>query len=98
MNELIKKVTQLLNDKTIDVFIGYGKGSADRIRATFARTAVQADNLIFNDNCTHNLAGYLLKPEVKHLGKIGILANIAALRSIMPVSYTHLTLPTIYSV
>lgn len=86
MNELIKKVTQLLNDKTIDVFIGYGKGSADRIRATFARTAVQADNLIFNDNCTHNLAGYLLKPEVKHLGKIGILANIAALRSIMQLA------------
>lgn len=86
MNELIIKVTQLLNDKTIDVFIGYGKGSADRIRATFARTADQAENLVYNAECKINLAGYLLKQEVKHLGKIGILANVAALRSMMQLA------------
>jgi formate dehydrogenase (coenzyme F420) beta subunit len=86
MNELIKKVTQLLNDKTIDVFIGYGQGSADRIRAMFVRTVDQAGNLVYNANCTQNLAGYLLKHEVKHLGKLGILANTAALRSIMQLA------------
>ncbi|MCX6223271.1 MAG: 4Fe-4S dicluster domain-containing protein [Bacteroidia bacterium] len=86
MNELINQVTRLLNDKTIDVFIGYGKGSADRIRTIFVRSADQAENLIFNAGCTQNLSGYLLKHEVKHLGKIGILANTAAMRSIMQLA------------
>jgi formate dehydrogenase (coenzyme F420) beta subunit len=86
MNELINKVTQLLSDKTINVFIGYGQGSADRIRAMFARTAQQAGNLILTPSCTQNLAGYLLKHEVKHLGKLGILANVPALRSIMQLA------------
>ena len=86
MSELINKVTQLLNDKTIDVFIGYEKGSADRIRASFARTADQAAKLVYNSSCTQNLAGYLLKHEVKKLGKPGILANVAALRSIMQLA------------
>jgi formate dehydrogenase subunit beta len=86
MNELISKVSGLLADKTIDVFIGYGKGSADRIRAIFPRNAEQASGLIFNANCTQNLAGYLLKHEVKHLGKPGLLANISALRSLMQLA------------
>jgi ferredoxin len=86
MNELNKKVAQLLSDKKIDVFMGYGKGSAGRIRTIFARTAEQAENLILTAECTQNLAGYLLKHEVKRLGKIGILANVAALRSILQLA------------
>jgi formate dehydrogenase subunit beta len=86
MSELIKKVTALLNDKTINAFIGYEKGSADRIRAIFARTEHQAQKLVLNASCTQNLAGYLMKHEVKKLGKLGILANVAALRSIMQLA------------
>lgn len=86
MNEMINKVTQLLTDKTIDAFIGYGQGTADRIRAMFVRTPEQAGKLILDSKCTQNLAGYLLKHEVKHLGKLGILANVAALRSILQLA------------
>jgi formate dehydrogenase subunit beta len=86
MNELTNIAARLLSDKTIDVFIGYGKGSSDRTRAIFVRTPEQAEKLVFNANCTNNLAGYLLKHEVKHLGRIGILANVAALRSIMQLA------------
>ena len=86
MNELINTVTRLFNDKSIDVFIGYGKGSAGRIRTIFPRSADQAGNLVYNADCTANLAGYLLKHEVKQLGKIGILANSAALRSILQLA------------
>ena len=86
MNELHIKVKQLLSDKTIDVFIGYGSGTIGRIRAIFAKTPEQAELLIFQEDCTQNLAGYLLKHEVRHLGKIGILANVAALRSIMQLA------------
>ena len=86
MSELIKKVTALLGDKTINVFIGYEKGSADRVRALFVRNEAQANKLFFDASCTQNLAGYLLKHEVKHFGKLGILANVAALRSIMQLA------------
>jgi ferredoxin len=86
MNELIQKVTQLLTDKTIDVFIGYENGTAGRIRTAFVRTPEQAAKLIFNADCKQNLAGYLLKHEVKHLGKIGFHANIAGLRSMMQLA------------
>jgi ferredoxin len=86
MSDLINKVTELLEDKTTDIFIGYEKGSADRIRATFVRTAEQATKLVFDESCTQNLAGYLLKHEVKRLGKIGILANVSALRSMMQLA------------
>lgn len=86
MSELITKVTRLLDDKTIDVFIGYGKGSADRTRAIFVRNAAMAEKLIFDAACTQNLTGYLLKHEVRHLGKMGILANMAALRSMMQLA------------
>jgi ferredoxin len=86
MSELIKKVTALLGDKTINVFIGYEKGSAGRVRACFARNEEQATKLFFDTSCTQNLAGYLLKHEVKHFGKLGILANVAALRSIMQLA------------
>jgi len=44
MNELINKATQLLNDKSIDVFIGYGKGSAGRIRAILPETLNRRKN------------------------------------------------------
>lgn len=86
MSELSKKVAQLLEEKTIDIFIGYGQGSGDRIRALFVRNAQQSEKLVYTQACDQNLATYLLKHEVKHLGKIGILANDAALRSIMQLA------------
>jgi formate dehydrogenase subunit beta len=86
MNDLTKKVTQLLDDKTINVFIGYGKGTAGRIRTIFVRNSSQVENLIYTSDCTGNLAGYLLKHEVKKLGKLGILATDSALRSIMQLA------------
>jgi ferredoxin len=86
MSELVKKVTKLLDDKAIQVFIGYGQGTAGRIRALFVRDSATAGSLVYSADCTANLAGYLLKHEVKHLGRIGILANDAALRSIMQLA------------
>lgn len=86
MNELITKAKQLLDDGTLQVFIGYGKGTSGKIRAFFARNSKQAEELIFTNACTQNLAGYLLKDEVKHLGKRGILANDSALRSMMQLA------------
>ena len=86
MNELNTKVSALLSDKTIDVFIGYGQGSGDRIRTLFIRTPEEAEKLIFTENTNQNLAGYLMKDEVKRIGKIGFMANNFALRSMMQLA------------
>lgn len=86
MNELINRVSTLLAQKTIDVFIGYSQGSANRIRAAFITKPEQSSVLVFSENCSQNLSVYLLKKEVKNLGKIGLLANVSALRSLMQLA------------
>jgi ferredoxin len=86
MNDLISKVTSLLEEKTVNAFIGYGQGTAGRIRAIFVRNSTQAANLVYSAECTANLAGYLLKHEIKRLGKLGIVANDSALRSMMQLA------------
>jgi ferredoxin len=83
MSELNNRVAELLRDKTIDLFIGYGKGTKDRIRAIFLTEPEEAEKLVYNENCDQNLAVYLLKDEVKHSGKIGFLATPYALRAMM---------------
>ncbi len=83
MNELIAKTKDLLSSNTVDVVIGYGKGSGKIARAEFIRKAEDADKLIYDDTCIQNLATYILKHEVKHFGKIAIVANNYTLRSIL---------------
>ena len=83
MNELIAKAKDLLSSKTVDVVIGYGKGSGNFARAEFIRKPEDADKLIYDETCIQNLATYVQKHEVKHLGKIAIVANNYTLRSLL---------------
>jgi len=83
MNELIAKAKYLLSSKTVDVVIGYGKGSGKYARAEFIRKLDDADKMIYNETCIQNLATYVQKHEVKHLGKIAIVANNYTLRSLL---------------
>ena len=83
---LINKVKQLLSDKAIDIFIGHGEGTGGRIRPIFVRTPEDAEQLIFNENCKQSWANYLLKPEVKAAGKIGMMATKHALRAMMQLA------------
>lgn len=89
MNELRKRVSELLQEKTIDLFIGYGKGTGDRRRALFISDPIDAENLIFDENCKQNLAVYLLKDEVKRAGKIGFTATASALRAMLQQASEH---------
>jgi formate dehydrogenase (coenzyme F420) beta subunit len=86
MKELNVRVSELLSTKAIDVFIGFGQGTGERVRAVFIRTPEQAEELIFTEKCNQNLAVYLLKDEAKRLGKIGFLASNFALRSMMQLA------------
>jgi ferredoxin len=83
MNDLKIRVAELLRDKTIDLFIGYGKGTGNRARAIFLKNPEDTEKLIFDESCVQNLAVYLLKDEVKHGGKVGFLATPYALRAMM---------------
>jgi ferredoxin len=86
MDELRNRVAELLREKTIDLFIGYGKGTGDRVRALFIKNPDEAGKLILKEEAQQNLAVYLMKEEVKHAGKIGFVATNYALRSMMQLA------------
>jgi len=86
MNELIKKAAGLLESDSVQVVIGYGKGTGNRTRAIFITQAADCENLIFDSRCIQNLAVYLTKSEIKKLGKPAIVAPIPVLRSILQLA------------
>ncbi|MCU0822053.1 MAG: 4Fe-4S dicluster domain-containing protein [Spirochaetes bacterium] len=76
----------LLESGRAQVVIGYGDGSAGKARAVFIRKAEDAGQLVYNEYCLQNLASYLIKDEVKKLGKIAIVANSAVMRSVIQLT------------
>jgi ferredoxin len=86
MEALRKKARELLESRTVQVVIGYGRGSAGAARAVFIRDPRQADDLIFDGTCLQNLAVYLMKPEVRELGRAALVATPAALRAVLQLA------------
>ena len=83
MIENIRKIARnLLESGTVKVVIGYEKGTGGISRPAFITSPEKVDNLIYDENCTNNLAVYLYKEEVKHLGKPAIIASIPVLRTL----------------
>ena len=89
MNDLKNRAAELLREKAVDLFIGYGQGSGDRIRAIFLKNPEDTEKLVFNENCTQNLAVYLSKDEVKKSVRIGFIATNYALRAMMQLASEH---------
>jgi len=83
MEALQKKAQELLTTCRANVVIGYGQGSDDKPRAIFVTDPAGADKLIFNDTCKQNLGVYLMKAEVKKLGKMGIFATKPVMRTVV---------------
>lgn len=80
---LQNKATELLETNSVALIIGY-KAALNKLPVPcFAETAMQAQQLIFTDECKGNLAVYLHKPEVKAARKVAIVANVATMRSII---------------
>jgi ferredoxin len=67
--EIVKKAKELLEGEAIDCFIGYGRAT-DGVgaRPLFVYEPQEADKLIFDQTCTHNLAKYLLNRKDKVTG------------------------------
>jgi ferredoxin len=83
MQELRNIVKELLSKGTVQVVIGYGEGTAGKVRPVFITDPGNADSLIFDLRCKQNLAVYLLKPEVKQLGKAAVVAPLFTLKTIL---------------
>lgn len=86
MEALRQRARELLEAGNVRVIIGFAPGSNGRRRPLFARSAEQLDQLILEDKLPLNLAVYLRKPEVKRLGKAGVVAPPAVLRSILQLA------------
>ena len=81
MNELRNKAKDLLTNGEVDLFIGYGAGT--RVpRPYFVSSAEETDTLIFDEQCTGNLAVYLTRKDLTKGKKVGIAASYYALKSI----------------
>jgi len=83
MNNLQSRTKELLESKTVQVIIGYEAGSKGKARPAFITDPEKTDRLIYDDRCVQNLAVYLTKKEAKQLGKMGILATLPGMRSIL---------------
>ena len=77
------RAKELLENKTVQVVIGYEAGPTGVVRPAFISNPEKAGKLIYNDKCVQNLAVYLTKKEVKNFGKMAIVATLPVMRSIM---------------
>jgi ferredoxin len=83
MNSLISRAKELLENKTAGVVIGYEAGPTGVARPVFITDPSAAGKLIYDERCVQNLAVYLTKHEVRHFGKMAIVATLPVMRSIM---------------
>lgn len=83
MNSIIARAKELLENKSVQVVIGYESGPTGIVRPAFITDSLQAERLIYNERCVQNLAVYLTKPEVKKRGRMAIIASLPVMRSIM---------------
>jgi formate dehydrogenase subunit beta len=83
MDNLINRAKEVLENKTVQVVIGYEAGTTGVVRPAFITDPSKTGRLIYDDRCVQNLAVYLTKPEVKHHGKMAIVATLPVMRSIM---------------
>lgn len=83
MKELQNKAAELLEKGTINLLIGFTEDLSKRPVPYFMESASGVEGLIFNAECKNNLSVYLHKPEVKQAVKVGLVANVATLRSVL---------------
>ena len=58
-DQIRAKAKELLEAKQVDCVIGYGIGSRAQVRPIFVREPGDAERLVWNPGCTHNLVTYL---------------------------------------
>lgn len=82
---LVETVKGLFKEGSIQLAIGFEKGNHGP-RPFFCRKEQEADKLLWDDQCTTNLAVYLTKAELLGTDTVALTANLAALRSVIQLA------------
>jgi formate dehydrogenase (coenzyme F420) beta subunit len=83
MEALTQRARQLLEQGEVKAVLGYAKGTGDSRRPHFARLPEQVERLVLDAFCAQNLAVYATRHEVKHLGKVAIVARPPTQRALL---------------
>ena len=81
MSKLTEAAVLLLQKGEVTKIIGYEEGS-HKPHPLFCESVDDAQRLIYDSRCVHNLAVYLTKPELLGTGSVAIIATLPTLRSI----------------
>ena len=79
--ELREKAKQLLESGDVKAVLGFEPGTGGVRRPAFARSAAQAEKLVFVGE--QNLASYVTLKEVKRLGRLALVARPDTLRALL---------------
>jgi formate dehydrogenase subunit beta len=85
---LRERARELLSGGGAELVIGYGKTYlGEGVRPLFSKTAADAERLVWNARCVHNLATYLSKEPASSIiakgGRVGIVSKGCDARSIV---------------
>jgi len=84
INELHSKAKELLESGEVKVVIGWAKSSTlNRTMPVFITNPTDVQRLVWNGNCRNNLSIYLVRKEIRALGKAAILAKGCDVKSII---------------
>ncbi len=86
MDELKKRVKELLEESAVKVVIGYENGTDGKTRALFAEKPADADKLVFDSRCIMNLAAYVTKKEIRDKGKMAVVAPLPVMRALIQLA------------
>ena len=85
MSKLSEKTATLLSEGTVKMIIGYEQGT-ERPRPAFCHTPEDCERLIFNDQCSNNLAVYLTKKEIIGEDKVGVVGNYYVIKTVIQLN------------
>ena len=84
INELHSKARELLASGEVKVVIGWAKSSTpERTRPVFITNPDDVEQLVWNGHCRNNLSIYLVRNEIRTLGKTAIMAKGCDVKSII---------------
>jgi ferredoxin len=84
IDKLKQRIRELLEAKTVGVFLGHEQGdNPELLRPVMVTSAEDVVCLVYNETPKPILCKYLLKPEVRALGRRGIIASPADVRGLV---------------
>jgi ferredoxin len=86
MSEIHNLARRILEEKLVDIVIGFTEAKGGRAKPCFVTEPAAVDKMIFNENCVNNLAVYLHKEELHKYRKIGIFGGIPTVRAILQLA------------